>query len=74
MRRYYSEQQHNSRLKARRARLSEARRMEERERLAFFGITSHPTSPLSFSQSYPSRSYNIETVLYWYLSVPVLYN
>ena len=48
--RYYSEQQHNSRLKARRARVGEARRQEERERLQYFGIHSHAPSPISFSK------------------------
>ena len=65
--RYYSEQQHNTRLKARRARVGEARRMEERERLAYFGIHSHPTSPVSFSQ-FPLNSLNssvAEPVVFW---------
>ncbi len=48
--RYYSEQQHNTRLKARRARVGEARKQEERERLEYFGILSHPPSPISFSK------------------------
>jgi hypothetical protein len=48
--RYYSEQQHNTRLKARRARVGEARKQEERERLEYFGILSHAPSPISFSK------------------------
>ena len=49
--RYYSEQQHTTRLKARRTRLAEARRKEEAERLEDWGIFSLSPSNHSKSQS-----------------------
>ena len=51
MSRYYSEQQHTTRLKARRTRLAEARRKEEAERLEDWGIFSLSPSNHSKSQS-----------------------
>jgi len=50
--RYYSEQQHNTRLKARRTRVAEARRLEKRERLADWGIHSHTNSPASLKEGH----------------------
>ena len=65
--RQYSEQQRTSRLKARRARLAEGRKKEERARLAEFGIL--PTSPNNSSKSYNYDNRlgaNFESKLFFY--------